>query len=546
MFSLLISLSLFATATASDIIVDFNDGTSTAELKDISSLTNSNLHWVDFESADEGIAIGSGNDATIEKLKKLSVVESVEYRKKYAVYGNVLSGNVVNDPDFSKQWHMTHSSIDAPWVWKHTSSGKGVKVAVLDTGLTVTKDFSPENVASGAKSFTGDPVDDFHGHGTHCASTIAQWTGNGFATVGLATNATILPVKVLSDDGFGYNDWIASGIYYAVEQKADVISMSLGGSQSSDVINKAIDKAIEAGVIVVAAAGNDGCLNCVGYPGAYDPVLSVGAIGPDNKRSYYSSYGRGLDIMAPGGNKQLPGGGVWQWISMGGIESLQEFQGTSMATPHVAAAVAVLLGEGAPHNQEEMTKLLLDTATKHSEDTTNEYGNGTINLPEAVTKTINNGKLPGFNSMNTLVNVLAIMMVFIVGSFKNADKRFMALSAVTTVFVSTALSMATGLSLYELPNLLYPHLSGMPLWLSPLPAFLPFVFLTPVRYARPFVAGVLAYSASYLTLNSIFSFNDLWWLSQSYAAAYSMTGAVIVTGLLIATFDYERLNKKEK
>lgn len=263
--------------------------------------------------------------------------------------------------------------------------GTGVYVAVLDTGLLDSwRQYFPEDriAVEYAKSFGGGGgingnvseqpnkwEHDQNSHGTHVTSTILGYNLRGTAINGVAPMATIIPVKVLNQNGSGWSSVIARGIVYIADLKADeldgapvVINMSLGGSALDPVEKAAIDYAISKGVIIVASAGNEGDAG-MGYPGAYEPVISVAAAGwdnagliptwwygldvadPTNPADFFiadfssielSAKDQDLDITAPGSAIVGP----YQVNS--GKTSYYYLSGTSMASPHVAGLVALM------------------------------------------------------------------------------------------------------------------------------------------------------------------------------------------------------------
>src|SRR5262249_22489800 len=184
-------------------------------------------------------------------------------------------------------------------------------------------------------------ANDDQGHGTHVAGTIAQSTNNGIGGAGLAFHARLMPVKVLNESGWGTTAGGAHGIRWAAEPGAHVINLSLGGPRNSRVLQKAIDYAVSRGVVVVAAAGNTG--GRVQFPGASDGVIGVSASDPDDKIAKFSSRGDGVDISAPGVNV------TQQTICNKGREkcfNFSSYNGTSMASPHVAGAAALVVSLG--------------------------------------------------------------------------------------------------------------------------------------------------------------------------------------------------------
>jgi subtilisin family serine protease len=178
---------------------------------------------------------------------------------------------------------------------------------------------------------------DGNGHGTHVAGTIAAKAGNALGITGAAPGVKILPVRVLGSDGSGYYSDVAQGIKWAAQQGARVVNLSLGGSAPSAAMQSAIDFARGCKAVVVAAAGNEGSCsgtpNAASYPAAIPGALGVGAVDSGLRRACFSNVGSYVDFAAPGV-------GVWS-TTRGGTYAA--WQGTSMATPHVSAAAAIVL-----------------------------------------------------------------------------------------------------------------------------------------------------------------------------------------------------------
>jgi subtilisin len=220
------------------------------------------------------------------------------------------------------------AQIKAPAAWD-TTRGKGIKVAVLDTGI----DFNHPDLAAnykGGVSFvpTESSAMDFNRHGTHCAGTIAAAL-NGEGVVGVAPAAYLYAVKVLSGSGSGAWSNLIAGLDWCINNGIHIASMSLGASSAPTAVQTMCDLAWSRGVLLVAAAGNSG--GAVGAPAKYPSVIAVSAIGTGNAIASFSCRGPEIELCAPGVNvlSSVPGGGYGT------------LSGTSMACPHVSGAAAL-------------------------------------------------------------------------------------------------------------------------------------------------------------------------------------------------------------
>jgi serine protease len=305
-----------------------------------------------------------------------------------------------NDPLFSYQWHL--QSIQMPAAWD-SATGQQITVAIIDTGVAFTApDLSNTNRLPGYDfaNNDADPTDD-QGHGTHVAGTIAQSTNNGVGVAGVAFSARLLPVKTLGSNGQGSYDNIIKGIVYAVDQGARVINMSLAGRTGSQALREAVQYAYDRGVVVVAAAGNSG--GRVEFPAAYDEfVIGVGATRFDNTRASYSNFGPEVDLMAPGGdldvdqnNDGYADGVLQQSFRTPGRFTYLFFEGTSMASPHVAGMAALLLSRDASLSPTQVENIMAQTAQNLGANDQNGAGLiqaaaalGTISVPPVSTGTV--------------------------------------------------------------------------------------------------------------------------------------------------------------
>ncbi|KAB8143417.1 S8 family serine peptidase [Chloroflexia bacterium SDU3-3] len=271
----------------------------------------------------------------------------------------------VNDPYYGYQWHLR--ATNAPAVWP-TTTGAGAVVAVLDTGIaSAAPDMGCHSFVSPYSAITGEAslaaAQDDNGHGTHVAGTVAECSGNGQGGAGMAGSATLMPVKVCNAFGGCSMSDIAEGIIWASSHGAGVINLSLGtncagvGSGlwpdcSAGIVNDAIAMATAADVLIVAAAGN-ASQSVVSFPANHPDVLAVAALDALDAPAPYTNTGSAIGIAAPGGNMGADatgdgyGDGVLQQTLGSACGSASAFaycfmQGTSMASPHVAGAAALL------------------------------------------------------------------------------------------------------------------------------------------------------------------------------------------------------------
>jgi serine protease len=280
------------------------------------------------------------------------------------------------------QWNFSGEfGVDAPEAWANVAAdgapgGRGVTVAVLDTGVAYANrgpfrrspDFSRYEFVKGYDFVARNPYpNDRNGHGTFVAATIAEATNNRFGVTGLAFGAHIMPVRVLDSQGEGEASTIAEGVLFAVKHHAQVINLSLEfspGVTAADIpeLIGALRYAHRHDVLVVAAAGNEGHA-AIAYPARAPDVVSVGATTEHGCLADYSNDGAGLTLVAPGGGadanlpgdpncfpEKPPGRDIYQETFTGRVPGPfglpSGYEGTSMATPEVAATAALIIASG--------------------------------------------------------------------------------------------------------------------------------------------------------------------------------------------------------
>lgn len=271
---------------------------------------------------------------------------------------------LASDPGRVEQWGMDALQAESAW---DSSTGAGVTVAVLDSGVSRHPDLAGSFV-KGVDLVDGtDGRTDRNGHGTHVAGIIAMTANNSIGGAGLAPGVSIMPVIVADASGWVRSADSARGIVWAVDHGADVLNMSYSGSASS-VEQKAIQYALSKGVVPVAAVGNayvdnSGSLyNPIQYPAAFPGVIGVGAVTRSMTRSSFSEVGKQVDLMAPGGSGLFDSAkGIYSTYADGRYVRMP---GTSMATPFAAATAALVIArEQALAIDINTADVLLSTAT---------------------------------------------------------------------------------------------------------------------------------------------------------------------------------------
>jgi subtilisin family serine protease len=293
------------------------------------------------------------------------------------------------DPLRSQQWGLDAIHADAAHA---TSTGSGAIVAVVDSGVLASHEDLAGRLLPGhdfvdndsdPSDTSSDPQVHPTGHGTHVTGIVAADAGNGVGIEGVAPGAKVLPIRVLDAKGEGTGATVAKGIDYAVAHHADVINLSLGGDAVSTVLGgdadftAAVQRALDKGVVVVAAAGNETTPFCE-QPSVTGPLLCVGAVDRRDMRSYYSSSG---DLMAPGGSSF--GGPDEDILSTFVDRKYLDMAGTSQATPHVSGVAALLVSLGL-HGKAVTDRIVAtarDAGTAGPDDV---YGAGILDAQAAV------------------------------------------------------------------------------------------------------------------------------------------------------------------
>ena len=330
---------------------------------------------------------------------------------------------VPNDSMYNQQWDFFEATggMNVPAAWDK-STGAGIRVAVIDTGYRPHADLSGQilagydfisdatigNDGNGRDSDASDPGDwtaagecgagqpasNSSWHGTHVAGTIAAVTNNGSGVAGIAYGAKIVPVRVLGKCG-GYTSDIADGIIWAsggtvsgvpnIAARAQVINMSLGGGGACDTTTQnAINSARSRGTVVVVAAGNESQNASNSNPANCSGVITVAATNRSGGRASYSNYGTIVDVAAPGGDS---GAAILSTLNAGtkspGADSYAGYMGTSMATPHVAAVVALMLSKN-PSLTPDQVESSLKASTRPFPASCSGCGTGIVDASAAV------------------------------------------------------------------------------------------------------------------------------------------------------------------
>ena len=361
------------------------------ELADQPLLVSYGADWSRYSAppGDQWVAEVPADGETIEdayvRLSKSPGVKDVAFNYRYEAHG------FPNDPLYESQWHLARINATAAW---DRGYGTGVTVAVLDSGVAAGgEDLACHEYVDPYSAITDESglssVIDDNGHGTHVTGTIAQCTNNGIGTAGVAPGVTIMPVKVMDGDAESTTQTLYRGMIWAIDHEADVVNLSLGMDCldpwpvcSDPVIEYLLDRALEAGILVVASSGNDGSAHA-SSPANYSATIAVGGTRITDERAGYSAYGPALDVMAPGGSRY--DGILQETFDSYGVWDYYEWNGTSMAAPQVTGIVALMKSVNPAATADHLRDVLTATAEDLGEPGWDEMtGYGMVDAAAAV------------------------------------------------------------------------------------------------------------------------------------------------------------------
>jgi thermitase len=311
-------------SSSQQILVKFRPGTGLPEATQIHRQLGGQVKETISDIGVQVITVSKGQ--ANEKVKAYRANARVAYAEPDFV---AKAAGSPDDPLFGYQWGL--SKVEAPQAWDVTTGNSSVKIAILDTGVDPDHPDLANKVISNINFSNSTTTDDVYGHGTHVAGIAAAITNNGIGVAGLGYSSSIMNVKVLGDDGVGYWSWVAQGIIWAADHGAQIINLSLGGSDTSSTLEDAINYAWNKGVVVIAAAGNNGNSSSF-YPAYYPNCIAVAATDANDALAPWSNRGDWVDVAAPGVSvySTMTNGGYWY------------MSGTSMASPHVAGLAALV------------------------------------------------------------------------------------------------------------------------------------------------------------------------------------------------------------
>jgi serine protease len=537
-----------------ELLIDFVDDEPEGEIAErMSRFGVIGSHFSMFSSEERWVRVRNASSALLDFLRKDGEVEVVEPN----YYMTALS--TPNDPYYKYQWHLDQIGMPSAWGYP---AGAPVIVAVVDTGIAYEKHESrfrvedlgesqfvkPYNFVSGSEHANDD-----HGHGTHVAGTIAQLTNNSVGVAGVASSAVrLMPLKVLNESGYGTISDIAAAIRYAADNGAQVINMSLGGPFPSRILHKAVQYAHSRGVVIVCAAGNNG-RSGLSYPAAFPECISVSAVRYDGTITWYSSYGKGVTIAAPGGDTRVDqnGDGLMDGVLQNTLNPQDHsaqgyflFQGTSMAAPHVAASAALLVSHGVT-DPERVREYLVESASPSRERAPEKYGAGILNVANALNSAFLRRKIR--LAAVAFVIVLALLATLNRGRQRSEKVPANALAFLGLLLGSTGFfffgflpgagaSFLLSHSVLEWPlGLLGPGLYANPVSLSFLPALLVALLLYPWKRMASFSVAFCAACGVFLAAQALAPTTGVSWIpGRLLEGAWLLANSAVCVALAAA------------
>jgi thermitase len=367
-----------------EVLVKFKKGASLASARAVLSAQNARAVGEIPVLGVQRLNVPEGQElAIIEALQRNPLVEYAE--PNYIIRAiDTIPDDTYFNPPYSLQWGLT--KIQAPTAWDITIGSSDIIIAIVDTGVAQGHEDLSSKIVPGYDFYWGDsdPEDDHssngHSHGTHAAGIAAATTNNSTGVAGLSWGARIMPVKVLGPDGRGSVDSVANGIIYAADNGAQVINMSLGGTDlaNNETLKGAVNYAYGQGCLLVAAAGNcdPNCYEPL-YPAAYDHVVAVAATDSSDNRAWFSNYGSYVDVAAPG---------VSIYSTVRDIYGSYGYKdGTSMATPFVSGLAALIWSVCPDYTNDQVESQIETTAVDLGTPGWDQYyGHGRIDAHAAL------------------------------------------------------------------------------------------------------------------------------------------------------------------
>jgi subtilisin family serine protease len=398
---------------SANVVVEVSDNVAFQEVVGLMNAKGAKIKFSNEETGVLSIESNKLDSRTIDRVSRVPGVLSISSEKA------VRALFTPNDDDVHLQWGL--GTVNAYEAWDITRGNHSVVVAVLDTGIDWNHPDLAANMWDDGSGYHGYnviagnrlPMDDnvnsyddggvwipdtYTYHGTHVAGVVGAVINNNLGVAGMA-QAQLMAVKVMNDSGEGTDSYVASGIRWAVDNGADIITMSLGVDGMSTTLNNMINYASNHGVVMVAASGNSGS-SVISYPAAYPKVIAVGAVDSIGKRASFSNYGNDLDVMAPG---------VSIFSTQAGA-SYQQLSGTSTAAPFVAGLAALMLTVNPALTPEDVGDIINSTAQDISivgHDPSTGWGiiDAFAAVEQVASPTVTFTEYPDFASINSTFSV---------------------------------------------------------------------------------------------------------------------------------------------